>query len=314
MRLSPRREAFILGAIGVLCFSLTLPATRVAVPVFGGTVVGLGRALVAAVLAGVLLSVTHEPFPERRYWGRLALVAAGVVVGFPLFSALALHHLTAAHSAVIVGMLRTATAVLSVLRGGERPSLGFWLASLFGLLAVLAFATVQGAGRPQPADVLVLVAVLLGALGYAEGGALAREVDGWRVISWALVLAFPFLVPVVAFSLLQHPVNPTPDAWLGFGYVAVVSMFLGFLPWYRALALGGVARISLIQLAQPLLTLLWSALLLGEHVGAITVLAAVLVLLSVAVSQRMRVHDIVASGGMSNDQETLNREPAMRQP
>lgn len=295
MRLSPGREALLLGALGVLCFSFTLPATRVAVPVFGGKVVGLGRALVAAILAGALLTVRHEPLPERRYWGRLALVAAGVVVGFPLFTSIALHHLTAVHSAVIVGMLPAATAVLSVLRGGERPSLGFWLASLFGLIAVLGFAAVQGAGRPQPADALVLIAVLLGALGYAEGGALARDIGGWRVISWALVLAAPFLIPVVAFSLLQHPVRPTSGAWLGFGYVAVGSMFLGFLPWYRALALGGVARISQLQLAQPILTLLWSALLLGEHLDLITILAAVLVLLSVAVSQRMRVHHLVAS-------------------
>ena len=314
MRLSQQREALLLGALGVLCFSFTLPATRVAVPVFGGTVVGLGRALVAAVLAGALLSVRHEPLPVRRYWNRLALVAAGVVVGFPLFTSLALHHLTAVHSAVIVGMLPAATAVLSVLRGGERPSLGFWLASLFGLIAVLAFAAVQGAGRPQPADALVLIAVLLGALGYAEGGALARDIGGWRVISWALVLAAPFLLPVVAFSLLQHPVRPTPGAWLGFGYVAVVSMFLGFLPWYRALALGGVARISQLQLAQPILTLLWSALLLGEHLDLITILAAVLVLLSVAVSQRMRVHHMAAPGEISNDRRATDREPVVSPP
>lgn len=310
MRIAQQREAVLLGALGVLCFSFTLPATRVAVPVFGGTVVGLGRALVAAVLAGALLAVRHEPLPERRYWGRIALVAAGVVVGFPLFTSIALHYLTAVHSAVIVGMLPAATAVLSVLRGGERPTLGFWLASLFGLIAVLAFAAVQGAGRPQPADALVLIAVLLGALGYAEGGALARDIGGWRVISWALVLAAPFLLPVVAFSLLRHPVRPTPGAWLGFGYVAVVSMFLGFLPWYRALALGGVARISQLQLAQPILTLLWSTLLLGEHLDRITILAAVLVLLSVGVSQRMRVRHTVAPGDLPDDRRASESEPA----
>lgn len=308
MRLAPAREAVLLGALGVLCFSFTLPATRVAVPVFGGTIVGLGRALIAAVLAGALLAVRHERLPERRYWRRIAIVAVGVVLGFPLFSALALQHMTAVHSAVIVGLLPAATAVLSVLRGGERPSVGFWLASLFGLIAVVAFAAVQGAGWPKPADALVLIAVLLGALGYAEGGALAREIGGWRVISWALVFAFPFLLPVVVVALLRHPVTPTPGAWLGFGYVSVVSMFLGFMPWYRALALGGVARISQLQLAQPVLTLVWSASLLGEHIDAITVVAALLVLLSVAVSQRMRIHHRADVGPIPKDANVTSRE------
>ncbi|HEY8685230.1 MAG TPA: DMT family transporter, partial [Chloroflexota bacterium] len=278
MKKAHATEALLLGSLAVLLFSFTLPATRVAVPVFGTTVVGLGRSLVGGILAGAFLLLRHERFPDRRYWGRLALVSCGVAVGFPLFISLALNHVTSAHSAVIVGMLPASTAVLSVVRAGERPSLGFWLAAGFGLIAVIGFAVIQGAGRPQPADVLVLIAVLMGALGYAEGGALAREIGGWRVISWALVLAVPILAPVVGLSLLHSTVHPTAGAWLGFCYVAVVSTYLGFFPWYRALALGGVARISQIQLAQPVLTLVWSALLLGEHIDAGTMVAAALVL------------------------------------
>lgn len=292
MRVPRATEALVLGSLAVLCFSFTLPATRVAVPVFGSMVVGLGRSLIGAMLAGAFLLLKREPFPERRYWGRLALVSSGVAIGFPLFISLALEHVTSAHSAVIVGMLPASTAVLSVARAGERPSFGFWVAAGFGLVAVIGFTAVQGAGQPQPADVLVLIAVLLGALGYAEGGALAREIGGWRVISWALVLAFPILAPVVGLSLLHATLHPTSGAWLGFGYVALVSTYLGFFPWYRALALGGVARISQIQLAQPVLTLVWSALLLSEHIDPSTVVAAALVLLSVAASQRMRVNRI----------------------
>jgi drug/metabolite transporter (DMT)-like permease len=304
IRLSRTTEALLLGAFAVLCFSFTLPATRVAVPVFGTTVVGLGRSLVGGLLAAAFLLLKREPIPARRYWGRLALVSSGVAIGFPLFISLALQHVTSAHSAVIVGMLPASTAVLSVVRAGERPSLGFWLAAGFGLMAVIAFAAIQGAGQPQPADALVLLAVLMGALGYAEGGALAREIGGWRVISWALVIALPILTPVVGISMLHATVHPTPGAWLGFGYVASVSTYLGFFPWYRALALGGVARFSQIQLAQPILTLVWSALLLGEHLDPSTIVAAALVLLSVAASQRMRVHRVV----LTNDCRMIPEE------
>jgi drug/metabolite transporter (DMT)-like permease len=303
-------EAFALGSLAVLLFSFTLPATREAVPVFGSAIAGLGRSLIGALLAGAILLLKREPWPARRYWGRLALVSSGVAVGFPLFISLALHHVTSAHSAVIVGILPATTAILSVVRAGERPSLGFWLAAGFGLIAVVGFAAVQGAGRPQPADALVLIAVLLGALGYAEGGALSREIGGWRVISWALVLALPILIPVVGWSMLHSAIHPTAGAWLGFGYVALISSYLGFFPWYRALALGGVARISQIQLAQPVLTLIWSAILLGEHIDAGTIVAAFLVLASVAVSQRMRVRRAGPSARVPDDVRAMHEERA----
>jgi len=293
---SSATRGLFFGVLGVLGFSFTLPATRAAVAELDATFVGLGRALVAAALAAALLAWLRERPPERRYWGRIALVAIGVVFGFPLFTALALRELPSAHSAVIVGLLPAATAVVAVFRAGERPSRGFWLACAFGLVSVLAFAAAEGAGRPRAADALVLVAVLLGAVGYAEGGTLAREIGGWRVICWALLFSAPLVLPAVAVSFVL--VGPSEalsggfGAWLGFGYVSVVSMFLGFFAWYRGLAEGGVARVSQLMLAQPLLTLLWSALLLGEKMGLLTVLAAALVLLSVGVSQRTKVHRV----------------------
>jgi drug/metabolite transporter (DMT)-like permease len=287
-------EGLLLGALAVVAFSLTLPATRAAVPELGATVVGLGRAVVAAMLAGVLLTLRRERLPERRYWPRLALVAGGVVVGFPLLSALALRAMPAAHGAVLVGLMPGATAVAAVLRARERPSAAFWLASAMGLVCVLAFAAAQGAGRLTAGDGLVLLAVAAGALGYAEGGALARELGSWRVICWALVLAAPVLLPVVALSVGAHVPQASPRAWLGFGYVSLVSMFLGFLAWYRAMALGGVARVSQLQLLQPLLTLLWSTLLLGEEIGRGTLGAALLVVLSVLGGVRSRVSHLPA--------------------
>jgi len=289
---SRRREGLLFGALGVLAFSLTLPATQVAVAELGGTLVGLGRGLIAAVLAAGVLAVRRERLPERRHWPRLAWVIAGVVVGFPLLSALALRNMPASHGAVLVGLLPGATAVAAVFRARERPSWGFWLSALAGLGAVLVFAVARGAGRPTEADALVLLAVAAGAMGYAEGGVLARELGGWRVICWALVLSTPLLVPVVALSVDVGQLSASPRAWLGLGYVSVVSMFLGFFAWYRGLSLGGVARVSQLQLAQPLLTLLWCALLLGEPVSPATIGAALLVLLCVFVGVRSRVRRV----------------------
>lgn len=277
-------ESLLMGAFGVLGFSLTLPATRAAVPELGGIVVGLGRAVVAALLAAVLLLASRERPPERRYWPRLAVVALGVVVGFPLCSALALEHLPAAHGAVVVGLLPAATAVMAVLRADERPPIAFWFGCGAGVIAVLIFAATQGAGRLQGSDLLLLVAVLLGALGYAEGGSLSRKLGGWRVICWALILAAPVTTLPVALSIIRHGLAAGLGAWLGFAYLSSVSMFLAFFAWYRGLALGGIARIGQIQLLQPVLTMVWAVLLLGEQVNLQTVIASLLVIASTALS------------------------------
>jgi drug/metabolite transporter (DMT)-like permease len=284
--------ALFLGFVGVLAFSFTLPATRVAVEELDPTVVGIGREALAAVPAALLLVLLRGPRPTRAQLGRLALVALGVVFGFPLFTALALRELSSAHSAVIVGLLPAATAVAAVLRAGERPSLRFWLASGAGLAAVLGFAASQGAGLFSSGDLLILAAVALGAIGYAEGGVLARELGGWRVICWALVLSTPITVPVALVAATGSDLHASSDAWLGFAYVTAVSAFLGFFAWYAGLARGGVAKIGQVQLVQPLLTLAWSAVLLGEHVSTITLFAAVLVVLCVVGTQRTRVDQV----------------------
>jgi len=281
--------ALFLGFLGVLAFSFTLPATRVAVEQLDPTFVGIGREAFAAVLAGLILLLTRASFPSRAQLRRLAIVAFGVVFGWPLFTAIALQGLTSAHSAVIVGILPAATAVAAVLRAGERPTRGFWLASLAGLMAVLGFAASQGAGLPSTDDLLILIAVALSAIGYAEGGALARELGGWRVICWAVFLSAPLTVPIALVAAAGSDVHADADAWLGFAYVAGVSALLGFFPWYAGLARGGVAKIGQVQLVQPLLTLAWSAALLGEHVSAITLFAAVLVVLCVVGTQRTQV-------------------------
>ena len=277
-----------LGFLGVLAFSFTLPATRIAVEELDPTFVGIGREALAAVLAAAILAATRAPLPNRRQMKSLAIVASGVVFGWPLFSALALQGLTSAHSAVIVGVLPAATAVAAVLRAGEHPSRGFWLASLAGLAAVLVFASTQGAGV-SAGDLQILVAVALGAIGYAEGGTLAREMGGWRVICWAVLLSAPLTVPIGAIAAASSDLHASGDAWLGFVYVTVVSALIGFFPWYAGLARGGVAKIGQVQLLQPLLTLAWSALLLSEHIGPGTLVASIAVVASVVATQRTRV-------------------------
>jgi len=277
----------LLGAVGVVAFSMTLPATKLALHGLQPVFVSLGRALVAAALSAICLVVTRQPPPSVSQWRRLAVVGAGAVVGFPILSAFALEHLTAAHSAVITGLLPAATAVMAVLRAGERPSPTFWLACAAGAGCVLVFAWTQGAGSVSVWDLLVLAAVALAGLAYAEGAALTRELGAWQTMCWALVLTAPLLVvPVAAAS--AGAASAPPEAWLGLAYVSIVSMFLGMFAWYRALSVGGTARIGQLQLAQPVLTLAWSAALLGEAVGIGTLVAALAVIGSVAVTQRVR--------------------------
>ena len=314
-----------LGALGVLAFSLTLPVTRYSVASLDPWFMSFGRAAVAGVLAigylalsglprfgrtrsgaqtassasrsaaGRSVSVLVRPpktrfqLPTAAQLRRLIVVAFGVVIGFPTLTSIALTQATAAHGAVVIALLPAATAVFAVVRGGERPSPKFWLSAGAGFAAVLAFVAVSGgmAGGFRAADLWFLAAVVVCALGYAEGGALSRDLGGARTISWALVLALPVTIPVAVVS--AHGLTAAPAlAWAGFAYVAVISQFLGFFAWYAGLARGGVARIGQIQAIQPVLTLGWSALLLGEHIDVVTVVVALVVLGCVVLTQRAR--------------------------
>lgn len=288
---SPRAAGLVWGAVGVLAFSVSLPAMRLAVT--GGLpadFTGVGRAVVSGLLALATLALMGGPvLPPRRLLPRLAVVAGGVVVGFPLLTALAVADVPASHASVVTALLPATTAVMAVLRAGERPPLPFWLAALAGLACVLAFAAAQGAGGFRLADGWLLAAVLVCGLGYAEGGALSRELGGVRVICLALVLSLPVTAAATLATLdLQALSRATPAAWAGFAYVALVSMFSGFFAWYRGLALGGVARVGQLQLAQPVLSLLWAWLLLGEAISPAMLLAAAGVLACVVATQQAR--------------------------
>lgn len=279
----------IYGFFGVLGFSLTLPATRVAVADLDPILVGLGRALVAAILAAGLLGITKQKRPSRTQIKSLLIVALGVIFGFPLLSAWAMQRLPASHGAIVLGIGPLATAIAGTIRVGDRPTLGFWLASIFGSITVVSFAVISGAGHLQTADIALLAAMICAAFGYAEGGRLAQVMGGWQVICWALVIAAPIAFLPTVFAVMQHGLVASPTAWLGFGYVCVVSQFFAFFAWYQGLAIGGVARVSQIQLLQPFLTILASALLLGEAIAPLTIGCAILVLISVILGKKAAV-------------------------
>ncbi|WP_129310113.1 DMT family transporter [Streptomyces sp. L2] len=274
------------AALGVVAFSLTFPATAWGLEGFGPWSLVAVRSVLAALVAGGCLLALRVPLPERRHLPGLAVVGAGVVLGFPLLSTLALETSTTAHAAVVVGLLPLTTALCSALRMGTRPSRRFWLAALTGAAAVLAFTVGQSGGALTAADAYLFGALVVCAAGYTEGGRLARVIPGWRVIGWALVLCLPLTGPMAALALSHEPVHLTGHAVAGLLWVAVGSQFLGLVVWYRGMAAVGIPRASQLQLAQPLLTLVWSALLLGEHLTAAAPLTAVAVLVCIAVTQR----------------------------
>lgn len=275
----------------MLCFSLTVTATRAAVPELGALFVGAGRSLVAGTLALWVLLARGERLPAPKDLRSLCLVALGVVFGFPLCSAIALRSVPAVHALVVIGLVPMATALVAVARNGERPSPAFWFASSLGALAVFAFGLTQSALHIATADLWLLACVAFAAFGYGEGAKLTPRLGGWRVISWALVLSLPLTTALTAYAVGQHPIARAVSlkAWLGFGYVGVVSMYLGFFAWYRGLAQTTIARASQVQLAQPVLGMLWSWLLLGETVTAPMLLTASFVILAAVFASRSRV-------------------------
>ena len=274
------------GFVGMVIFSGSLPATRVALGGFPPLFLTSARAVIAALLGAALLAGLRQRRPGSRDLPALALVALGVVVGFPLLTALALQHITSAHSVVFIGLLPLSTALFGVLRGGERPAPAFWLFSLTGGAAVAGFALVGSGGASPAGDLLMVAAILLCGLGYAEGAALSRRLGGWQVISWALVLALPAMVPVALLTLPGRWDGIGAPAWAGLAYVSVFSMLVGFVFWYRGLALGGIASVGQLQLLQPFFGLALAGLLLGEPVAASMMGVTALVVLCVAGAKR----------------------------
>lgn len=296
----PSRAGPVWGLLGVAAFSFTVPFTRVAVEELSPLLIGSGRAVVAAALAGVALMVLRQALPHGTQWLRLALVAAGVVVGFPLLTSFALATVEAAHGAIVIALLPAVTAVTVVLRTRERPPLVFWVLTAAGAVAALVFAIVQGGGMGglEWADLLLFGAVIAAAIGYAEGGVLSRELGAWQTVSWALVVAAPIMIVLTLISIAQESPSASPTQWAAFAYLGVVSMFLGFIAWYRGLAIGPMSTVSQIQLVQPVLTITWAALLLGESLEWLTIVGGLAVILCAGLAVRVRLD---SAGGARSD-------------
>ncbi|MFD3446986.1 DMT family transporter [Microbacteriaceae bacterium 4G12] len=292
------RTGLLWGLLGVLAFSFTVIFTRVAVETLSPLFVGSGRAVVAAALASVALVVTRQRLPRRAQWGRLAIVAAGVVAGFPLLTSFALQTAPASHGAVVIALLPAGTAVLAVVRAKERPRRAFWVAAGAGAVAAVAFGSMQdgGFGALYWSDLLLFAAVLAAAVGYAEGGLLARELGAWQTVSWALVVAAPVMLGLTVLSIAIEPPRGSVGGWAAFGYLAVVSMFLGFFAWYRGLAIGPMTQVSQVQLAQPVLSIAWAALLLGEDVTWATIAGGAAVVLCAGLAVRTRLRGPAEAG------------------
>ncbi len=285
------------GLLGVGLFALSLPMTRLAVgssqqPQLSPEFVALGRAAVAGVLAALWLLVQRAAWPQPREWVLLGAMAGGVVFGFPLLTSIALRQVDAVHASLILALLPLFTAAIGALLAGQRPSLGFWACAFAGAALVMGYAVLQGGGgislQLHLADGLLVGAMLAAALGYALGEHLSRSRPAGQIISWALVLSLPITLPAAWW--LRPDAAVQAAAWGGFAYVAVVSMWLGFLAWYRALALGGTVRISQLQLLQPFLSMLAAAALLRETLDTTTLLFAAGVLGVVFLARRMPVH------------------------
>ncbi|RWN11300.1 MAG: DMT family transporter [Mesorhizobium sp.] len=269
------------GFIGVLIFSGSLPATRVAVKDFDPTFLTSARAAIAGLLGLALLLLFRQKRPERGDLLSLVIVALGVVVGFPLLTALALKHVTTAHSIIFVGLLPLATAIFGVLRGGDRPRPAFWLFSCIGSALVAGFALTQGVTASPVGDGLMLAAIIACGLGYAEGAALSRRLGGWQVICWALVLSLPIMLVLTLITMPPSFDGVGVSAWIGLAYVSLFSMLIGFVFWYRGLAQGGIAAVGQLQLLQPFFGLALAATLLHEQVSPLMVVVTVGVVLCV---------------------------------
>ncbi|WP_429991047.1 DMT family transporter [Lysinibacillus pakistanensis] len=279
----------LLGLLGVICFSLTLPATSVAVEYFGTTFVGLGRAVIASILVAIILIGRKEKLPSARQFKSLVIVSLGAVLGFPLLTSWAMTSLPVSHGAVELALLPLATAGFAMMRAGEMPSLQFWLSSIEGALAVIIYAIYLGLGQLHIADLALLAAVVILGLSYAEGGLLAQEIGSWQVIAWAIIIAVPVLIIPVFLNVSGEMLHAPLKAWISFLYLAIVSQFLAYVAWYGGMAMGGISRISQIQYLQPFLMIIFAALFLHESISVFTIVIAIAVVLSVMIGKNASI-------------------------
>lgn len=290
--LSDETRGLWLGFLGMVAFGITLPMTRLAVgsaedPQLAPVFVTAGRAAIAGLLSIGYLLWQRARWPDRRHWWPIVVCALGTVVGFPLFLSMALREVHAIHAAVITGILPLASAVTGAIYFRQRPSLGFWACALAGCLLVIAYAVARGGGHLTVADGLLLCAIVSTAIGYVGGTIVSQDRSAPETICWVLVVSLPLTLPIALTSIPTEPIRW--QAWGGLAYVALFSMWLGFFAWYRGLALGGMVRVSQVQLLQPFITLLAAVPLLGEEIDSLTIGFLCAVVAAVFVGRKMPI-------------------------
>ena len=279
----------LIGFIGILIFSLTLPVTKIAVLSFNPYFIVFGRAALAGMVALMYLLYKKEIMPSMADFGKFVVIALGVIFGFPIFTTIAMTEGASSHGAVVLGMMPLATAVIGVIRFKERPSLGFWLLSLLGAALVVVYALLKSSGSFTYIDGLLVLGGLSAAIGYVEGGELSRKINPRSVISWALVISLPVNIVMSYATFNTQYIHADPIAWTSFIYLSLFSMFIGFFFWYEGLAIGGIARVSQVQLIQPFCTLMAASVLLGDSLTIINLVFAFLVVSTVILGKRMLV-------------------------
>ncbi len=282
-------KGMLIGFIGILIFSLTLPVTKIAVLSFDPYFIAFGRATLAAVVALAYLIYKKEPMPTRADFTKFVVIALGVVFGFPIFTTVAMAEGSSSHGAVILGMMPLATTVIGVIRFKERPSLGFWLVSLLGAALVVIYALLKSSGSFTYVDVLLVLGGICACVGYVEGGELSRKMNPRSVISWTLVISLPINLVVSYVTFDPQYINTGPIAWTSFIYLSLFSMYIGFFFWYEGLAIGGIARVSQVQLTQPFCTLIAASVLLGDSLTIMNLVFAFLVISTVILGKKMLV-------------------------
>jgi drug/metabolite transporter (DMT)-like permease len=283
----------LFGLLGVIFFGLTLPMTKIVTPYLDPIFIGLGRSILASIVAIILLLKFTNSIPTKKQFIQLFIIALGVVIGFPIFTSIAMEYVPASHGAIVVGILPLATAVSGAIVSKEKPSLSFWVVSLIGTILVISYTLLQSGGSLHKADLALFIAIISVSIGYAIGGKLSKELGGWQVICWALVISFPFIiVPAINHApdnLFDFPLS----VYLSFLYLALISQLFGFFVWYKGLALGGIVRVSQIQLLQTFITLGASIILLNEKLDLQMIIFALLVVGIVWIGKKMPIDKMV---------------------
>jgi len=282
-------KGMLIGFVGILIFSLTLPVTKIAILSFNPYFIAFGRASLAGAVALAYLAIKHEPMLVKADFGKFVVIALGVVFGFPILTTVAMTQGSSSHGAVILGMMPLATTVIGVIRFGERPSLGFWLVSLLGAALVVIYALLKSSGSFTLVDGLLVLGGICACVGYVEGGELSRKMNPRAVISWALVISLPINIVLSYFTFEPAYIEAGTLAWITFVYLSLFPMFLGFFFWYEGLAIGGIARVSQVQLIQPFCTLVAASVLLGDSLTWMNLVFAGLVVSTVILGKQMLI-------------------------